>query len=123
MKHKKGYNVRKLEILKYAAGMKRGITPTDVAFTFRIPYGLAKRLLFHYLNEELFNRPKRGIYRISKRGRQRLEYLQLRQEISKETGVDVGLNHHNDFKLSKPMYKLVREFQERTGRTVPAGFF
>jgi hypothetical protein len=103
--------------------MNRGITPTDVAFTFRIPYGLAKRLLFHYLNEELFTRPKRGIYRISKRGRQRLDYLQLRQEISKETGVDVGLNLHNDFKLSKPMYQLVREFQERTGWIVPAGFF
>ncbi len=120
---KKGYNERKIDILRLAADpvAVRGITPMDVAFNFDIPYTLAKQLLYHYRNEELLNHPKRGLYKISKRGKDRLRYLETRLDICDRTGIDIGLNQHRDYKLTTPIYEIFRKYQEKGG-VLPQGF-
>lgn len=116
----KRYDIRKLEVLNYAATAGRGITPTDIRYAFRIEPNLARFLLFHYRKQRLFNRRKRGVYTISARGKKRLEYLKLRQDISSLV-CDIGLNHNKA--LPKPFWEISKIYTEKTGMTIPSGFF
>ncbi len=116
----KRYDIRKLEVLNYVAGAGRGITPTDIRYAFRIEPNLARFLLFHYRKQRLLNRRKRGVYTISARGKKRLEYLKLRQDISSVV-CDIGLNHHKA--LPKPFWEIAKIYKEKTGMTIPSGFF
>ncbi len=109
----KDYNVRKLQVLKLAARMNGKLTVKDVQFNLGVTPLNARQLLFHYRNEDLFTHPKRGTYRLAKRGRARLTYLETRQQISKVTGVDIGLNHHKPLPVS--VFKLADMYRQATG--------
>ena len=108
-------------ILQYIAG-KTEVKAKNLIFAFDLTQNYAHWLLHHYYNTDLLLHRRRGVYTLSKRGRDRLEYLKLRQAISNVTGVPIGLNFKKDSKLSTPIHTLVREFQAKGG-VVPPGTF
>jgi len=110
-------NKRKLSVLMFARELKRGIDSMDISFNFDIPRYLARQLLYHYRKQGLFNRPVRGIYKLSNRGLERLAYLKAREEISKVTGVDIGLSNCRDKDL--PMQEILSRYLEITGKVPP----
>jgi hypothetical protein len=115
------YNRRKIQVLKLAEKLKGKLTPKDLKFNMKVSEENARQLLQYYMEQGLFTRPRRGIYRISKRGRQRLAYLQTRLNIEKVTGIPIGLNHHDDPTNSVPIWEILAKYKEQGGQ-LPPGF-
>lgn len=114
----KNYNRRKIQVLRLAQTLKGKLTIKDVKFNLGVTYLNARQLLFHYRQLKLFSHPRRGIYRLSKRGRDRLEYLENRLRISKFTNIDIGLNHHRPPPI--PLSELAQRYMNATGQPIPA---
>lgn len=115
------YNRRKIQVLKLAEKLKGKVTPKDVKFNLKVSEENARQLLHHYTVQELFTHPRRGIYRLSKRGRERLQYLLTRLDIEKVTGIPLGLNHHLDRTHSIPVWEILAKYQQQGGQ-LPPGF-
>lgn len=116
----KNYNRRKLQILRLANISKGKLRPLDVQYNLDVTPQAARQLLHRYLIMKLFNHTRYGAYRLNKRGRARLAYLENRVKISKETGIDIGLNHHLPLPCSA--FELSTKYREATGESLPISF-
>ncbi len=118
-KDERGYGKRKIEVLRYVAKHPSGISPSELGKALKINYDLARALLYKYRRQKLLTRRKRGVYRISQRGRDRLRYLEQRLKIGEVTGIDIGLNHHKDYSHPLPIWEIMKQYQALGGIVYP----